>query len=277
MKKLKNFIIFIVGFAVVCAVAIFGAVLYVELTPTDGPIDMLGEESAEETKYPVLKETTLFAELEPGYIDELEEYVIPALEKADSKYLWLDSNWQLLGVSEEGFNELLAEVQKDVSPNDAMPYFVNQYDSMAANVTHNFTKGYNDITYKFQTCFFKFGGYQKLIVAFGDVFPIEECLSDAEHNENPLKLKGLDLDMKNIEVEKILCGPSYAEMNLIIIQVGADVKCKKRSEEFADLEWIPEKGTTDHIKFVYLCYTDRVFGGRLHPHDIVAINETKGK
>ena len=68
-------------------------------------------------------------------------------------------------------------------------------------------------------------------------------------------------------------GPLYSQYNWFVMQVGADVKCQAKSEVFEELDWIPEKGETEHITFFYLCYTDRNGGDGLYPVNIVAIPE----
>lgn len=277
MQKLKNFLIGLLIFVVTAGILLYGTTLYVQYTAEPGNgLPVLGSkaEGEENTKYPVLTETTYFGQVTAPYIDEMEEYIIPALEMADSKYIWIDEDSVVEGVSKETLEARIQETIGDNYSDQAMPRFVDKYIQMVEGTTHLFTDGYNGgITYKGEYFAYKFGGAEKLITAFGNVFPIDECLSDEFHNDNPLKEKGLDLDVKNIEVEKLMFGPLYMqpEFNWFVAQVGADVKCQKKSEVFEALEWIPDKGETEHITFVYLCYARRGTNGVLGPYDIVAI------
>lgn len=261
MKALKNFVVFILIFALITALMIFGLTFYVKMTENDVPEVEEGE----------LEEVTLLANIRPGHLDDLEGYVIPALEEADGKYLWLDEDWKIYGMSKEALQEKFIEGYHYEGKANPMSRHLGVYLTMTKMAFENFTDGYNTCTYDYTYYGFKFGETGRLIKAFGDVFPVDECLSDQYHNDNPLKEKGLNLDMQNVEVEKIMFCPMISQYNYFIVQVGADVKCQKRSEAFDGLDWIPEEGETEHVTFTALCFSYNFGFDGIYPVDIVAV------
>lgn len=273
MSKVKKTIIACVIFALLLIGTLYGLTIYSASLPTPGDLSYLDEEpeTEEGTKYPVLTEETYFGSNWAEYIDDPEGYYLPILKKADSKYIWLDPEDGIWGVSK---NKLQKNMIKAVEEEGAELYLtdVDHIMTMIECVTKNFTEGYNQSMYKGKAIGWKFG-WDTLIDAFGNVFPEDEVLSDANHNANVLKEKGLTLKMKNIEVEKVLCSNNYVYYNDIILQVGADVTCKEKSEVFEGLDWIPEVGETRHITFVYYCYQDKQMGGRIYPKNIHALYE----
>ena len=278
MSKKKKIIVSVVVFAVILAAVSFGLTLYAEMTPNtvDG-ISYLDEEEREEgTAYPVLEEKKSFGNAGYGAIDDAHGYYIPALEKADSKYIWIDESGEIFGVPKKTLQYNMMKADEKYSAEDGSTQRlsdVNKIMSSAEVVTYNFTEGYRDCRYKGKTAYYKYSNGGKYMEALGTVLPKDEEFSDASHNSNPLAERGLKLKMENIEVKKVLSSENYVADFKVVVQVSADVTCKKKSEVFDELDWIPEVGETKRINFVYYFGIDNRDGGCTFPKNIIATPE----
>ncbi len=263
MGKIKKAFLFIIGLSLASAAVCYGLMMYTETQPSDD-LNYFDSKYDEDSVYKVYTKTTHIGN---AYGDTTskefcEEYILPA----DSKYIWL-SEEKIMAVSGAS---LQSKIIESASRQEVPTYDdLNKFMCDLENCIYNFTEGYNDSFYKLKVASWKY--YDSAISAFDGVFPEFESLSDEYHNSNPLALKGLSLKVKNIEVEKVFSSDYLISDSLIAAQVSADMTCKKRSEAFDCLDWLPEKGETRHITFIYYCWTDDQVGGRQSPYEIYVL------
>ncbi len=260
MGKIKKAFLFIIGLSLASAAVCYGLMMYTEAQPSDD-LNYFDSKYDEDSVYKVYTKTTHIGN---AYGDTTskefcEEYILPA----DSKYIWLNEE-KIMAVSGAKLQSKIVTSanEQGIGIYEDLGGFMDDVE----NVVYNFTEGYNDSFYKLKAASWKYGN--SLISAFDGVFPEFERLGDEYHNSNPLALKGLKLKAKNIEVEKVFSSDYLISDGLIAAQVSADMTCKKRSEAFDCLDWLPEKGETRHITFIYYFWTDNLVGGRLYPHEI---------
>ncbi len=264
MGKVKKAFLFIIGLMLATAAVCYGLMMYTEAQPSD-ELDYFDSKIDEDSVYKVYTKTKHIGNAYGDTISRefCEEYIIPA----DSKYIWL-SGEKMMALSGAKLQSKIIESAE----RQGIPIYedLNGFMCDLENCVYNFTAGYNQSFYKLKAAYWKY--YDSAISAFDGVFPEFESLSDEYHNTNPLALKGLNLKVKNIEIEKVFASDSLISESLIAAQVGADVTCKKKSENFDCLEWLPEKGETRHITFVYYCWTDDQLGGRQSPYEIFVLS-----
>lgn len=257
MGKIKKAFLFIIGLSLATAAVCYGLMMYTKAQP-NGATNSFDSKIDEDSVYKVYTKTTYI-----GEICEDDDFFL-----ADSKYIWIDGQTSMMAVSGA---TLQSKILKSASKHDVDIYRdLGGFMEDAENVVYNFTAGYNQSFYKFQAASWKY--HDSNIHAFSGVFPEYECLSDQYHNQNPLALKGLDLKMKNIKVEKVISADELVANGFIAAQVSADVTCEKRSNDFDCLDWLPGEGEARHVTFLYSFWTDNQAGGRLYPYEILVLN-----
>lgn len=267
MKRAKKAIIAIIILTIASLAVAYALMMYTKAQPSDG-LPSFDTEVDEDSKYKVYNETTHIGNAygDASSKEFWEEYILPA----DSKYIWL-SEEKIMAVSGAS---LQSKIIESASRQEVPTYDdLNKFMCDLENCIYNFTEGYNQSFYKLKGAIWKY--YDSEISAFDGVFAEFESLSDEYHNTNPLALKGLSLKVKNIEIEKVFSSDYLIADSLIAAQVSADMTCKKRSEAFDCLDWLPEKGETRHITFIYYCWTDDQVGGRQSPYEIYVPSSEK--
>lgn len=89
-----------------------------------------------------------------------------------------------------------------------------------------------------------------------------EDQSTSYMKDNMLLLKGLDLDIENPIVEKVMCVDYYIDWQMYNMMISADVTTKKKPADFDKCSWIPDEGETKRVTFVIMTTSRKQF----NPH-----------
>lgn len=278
MSKGKKTIIALLAFVIATVGIGYGLFIYTSQMPSE--TELLLKEQAESKdfkKYKVYENDTAFnVSLDKvtnvgkddvsGYIYDYD-FIKPIMENVDSSYIWANFDEGVCyGVSRESLLDKINQYSdKSNEINDfdttvrACKFLVTNMTGEAGQTT------YPDLQGKKSIYWYYAGGYGdpewRMLSAFEKAVPAEEFYEQvmSSINSNILQLKGLDLDIENPIVEKVLCVDELIDMNIYCMMISADVTTKEKPADFDKCSWIPDEGETKNITFVITTTSNKAF------------------
>lgn len=266
MSKGKKIIIALLAFIIATVGIGYGLFIFTSQMPSE--TELLLKEQAESKdfkKYKVYKnDTPFYVALDFKTNGEKEGYrfaydfIKPVMENVNSSYIWSDFYDNIsYGVSKDSLIEKIEEYDND-KMND-LDTAIRTCKFLITNMTgHAPEANYPDLNGK-KPIYWSYTGmideaHWRTLSAFEKAVSPEEYddQSTSEMKDNVLLLKGLDLDIENPIVEKVMCVDYYIDWQMYNMMISADVTTKKKPADFDKCSWIPDEGETKRVTFVIM-------------------------
>ena len=269
MSKGKKAVIALLTFVIATVGIGYGLFIYTSQMPSEA--ELLLKEQAESKdfkKYKVYEnDTPFYVALDQttnrnkdntgGYVFAYD-FIKPVMENVNSSYIWTNFYDNIsYGVSKESLIEKIEEYDND-KMNDldtairTCKFLITNMTGHAPEANYPALNGKKPIYWSYSRLIDE-ATWRTLSAFEKAVSPEEfEDQSTSYMKDNVLLLKGLDLDIENPVVEKVMCVDWCLDWQMYNMMISADVTTKKKPADFDKCSWIPDEGETKRVTFVIM-------------------------